>query len=117
MLKHLPTIALFGALFLSIANIIAGAFGLGPALTSVTGRPFWLSITTPLAFIGIGSLVFAWIESLMSSRAGMLIYALNVWLAPFGYELLGFPYTVGLTLAIAPMPLYFGLNWLASKFE
>lgn len=117
MFKHLPEIAFFGALLVSLANIVAGSFGLGPALTWATGLPFWLGITTPLAFAGIGFLLFLWIQSLLSNSFGMVIYAANILLAPFGYELFGVPYALGLALALAPMPFYHGVKWLSDQFE
>ncbi|MGB3277515.1 MAG: hypothetical protein WBA82_15115 [Castellaniella sp.] len=115
MLKYLPEVALFGASILSLVNILAGAFGLGPALTWATGLPFWMSITTPLAFVGIGFLIYSWINSLMSNFSGMAIYFLNILLAPFGYALLGLPYPLGLALALAPLPFYSGMRWLSER--
>ncbi|HRL22884.1 MAG TPA: hypothetical protein PLG97_12730 [Alcaligenes sp.] len=102
---------------MSLTNSIAGAFGLGPTLSWATGHSFWVSVTTPLAFTGIGFLIFSWINSLMSNRSGMILYTLNLVFAPFGYGLLGLPYLLGLALAIAPMPLYFGTRWLSDLFE
>ncbi|MCB5364073.1 hypothetical protein H0484_09975 [Pusillimonas sp. CC-YST705] len=117
MLKYLPEVAIFGALFLSLLNVLAAAFGLGPALTWATGLPFWVSISTPLAFVGIGILIYSWINSLMSNFSGMAIYFVNVMLAPFGYELLGLPYLIGLAIAATPLPFYSGLRWLSEKFD
>ena len=115
MLKHLPGVALAGSLLLSVINVVASAFGLGPALNWATGLEFWLSITTPLALIGIGCLVYSWVNSLMSNFSGMLIYFVNIVLAPFGYELFGLPYFLGLAIALAPLPFYSGLRLIADK--
>lgn len=117
MIKKLPDIAFFAAAVLSIINIFAAAFGLGPALTWLTGVEFWSSITTPLALLGIGVLIYSWVNSLLSNLSGMGIYIVNVALAPFAYGLLGLPYAVALAIAMAPLPIYWGLGWLSEKLE
>lgn len=117
MFKHLSDIAFWGALLLSIVNIFASAVGFGPALTWATGMSFWSGITTTLAFVGIGFLIFSWINSFMSNVSGMAIYSVNILLAPFGYEYLGLSYSLGLVIALSPLPLYTGLGWLSQKFQ
>lgn len=113
MRRHLPEIALFGALFLSLLNILAGGFGMGPALYWATDQPFPIFLTAPLAFLGMGFLVYSWLNTLMSNRAGLLLYLVNILVAPFGYALVGAPHSLGLALAIAPMPFYFGIKWIS----
>lgn len=117
MLQYLPSFALWGALFLSVVNIVASFFGLGPALTWVLGLPVWQWMAIPLAVVGIGFLVYRWVNSLMSGFAGMGIFWLNVLLAPFGYGLLGLSYAQGLIIAIAPYPFYFGIRWISDQFQ
>lgn len=115
--KYLPEVALFGASFLSVLNSIAAAFGLGPALSWATGLPFWISITTPLAVVGIAFLAYSWVQSLLSNFSGMAIYLVNIVLAPFGYELLGLAYPIGLVIALAPLPFYSGIRWASDRFN
>ena len=117
MLKHLPAFALLGAFLLSCANVVASAFGLGPALTWVTGISFWDSIPTVLGFAVLALLIYSWVESLMSNLAGMAVYVVNILFAPFGYELLALPYWLGLAIALAPLPFYFVMRSLSDRLE
>ena len=115
MTKQLPMIAVFGALFFSLANIVAGASGLGPALQGVTGLSLWPGLTAPLALLGMAALILWWLNGLFGNQAGMILYALNLVLAPFGYLLWGLPLWLGLGLAVAPLPFYHGLCWLSDR--
>ena len=117
MLKHLPAFALLGAFLLSCANVVASAFGLGPALTWVTGISFSDSIPTVLGFAVLALLIYSWVESLMSNLAGMAVYVVNILFAPFGYELLALPHWLGLAIALAPLPFYFVMRSLSDRLE
>ncbi|AZR94373.1 hypothetical protein BBB39_11695 [Bordetella trematum] len=110
MLKKLPSIALFGSLTLSLANLIAAILGLAPALAWATGWNAPAIVAIPLAIAAYGWLIISWVNSLMSNRAGTVIYALNILLAPFGYAHAGLPYLLGLALALSPVPFYVGLK-------
>lgn len=113
MKSHFPAIALFGAFALSLANCLAAAFGLAPALGWVTGLQLWGGVTVPLTLVGLGWLAYSWVNTLMGNRAGMAIYGVNLLLAPFGYGLIGLPWALGAVLALAPVPFYLGLRWMA----
>lgn len=110
MLNKLPSIALFGGLILSLANIMAAILGLAPALSWASGWDAPAVAAIPLAIVGYGWLITSWVNSLMNNRAGMLIYAVNILLAPFGYAQAGLPYLLGLALALSPVPFYMGLK-------
>ncbi|MCB5408660.1 hypothetical protein [Pseudogemmobacter faecipullorum] len=115
--SRLPALALAGSLILSLANIIAGAFGLRPALVSLTGLELPGLLLTPLALLAAAALILSWVNSLMSNRAGMGLYLGNALLAPFGYAQAGLPWPLGLALALAPIPFYRGISLLAGRGE
>lgn len=112
--ERLPALGLWGALSLSAANAIAAAFGLGAAVEWLTGMSIAAVFTVPIAFVVLIVLLWAWLNSLANSRAGMLIYAINLVLAPFGYATAGVPFWIGCCLAVLPLPLYRFINWLSA---
>lgn len=112
-----PRRILLGSIALSLANAIAAAFGLSPALHRLTDIVVWPVLTVPIAGIGLCAIILVWINSFMTNRAGQLLYVIHIVLAPFGYQLIGLPYLAGLLIALAPMPLYFGLMALSQHHE
>lgn len=106
--ERIPTLTFWISLCISLVNMIASIIGFSPALTWYTGLHITPVLAIPFVFIIVGILVVSWVNSLMSNYAGMLIYWVNLLLAPFGYHYLGLPYWLGIFFAASPLLIYFG---------
>lgn len=115
--RRLPGLTFWMSFGLSVINMIAAVVGLNPALVWMTTFSIYPVITFIVGVITIGLLILSWVNSFMSNRGGILIYLGNVLFAPFGYQVIGFPWEIGLALAVMPYPLYFGMMYVAERGE
>ncbi|AXY61449.1 hypothetical protein CDG61_16420 [Acinetobacter sp. WCHAc010052] len=102
---------------ISVMNMIATIAGFKSALSWYTCITVSPALTIPIALISMGILVTVWINSLMSNYGGMLIYWINLLIAPFGYHAFGLPFWLGITLAAAPLPFYFGVMYFSDWID
>lgn len=115
--ERIPMLSFWISVGISVMNMIATIAGFKSALSWYTGITVSPALTIPVALISMGILVTVWINSLMSNYGGMLIYWINLLIAPFGYHAFGLPFWMGITLAAAPLPFYFGVMYFSDWID
>lgn len=108
--KRMPALTFWIAFAVSIINIIATIIGFNSLIKSFIPVPMNSILSSSIALIIMVFLVLFWINSLMSNSAGQLIYWINLFIAPFGYHVIGLPYWIGIILALSPYFIYFGIT-------
>lgn len=105
-LRHISDLVFWVAFSLSVINTIAGIFGLTPAINWLLALNLPFVVILPFAALIWGALLVSWLNAGLTNSAGTLIYAANILAAPFCYQLMGIPYSIGLLIAALAWPFY-----------